>query len=98
MSLRIKVGLRVSTNASRCDIPKTDETSRWSYSVFGSAWRDARIISTVLSRTSSKVIVKFDVDGQTAAFETQHLILLPPDTPKQALPTKGGETSFLEIF
>ena len=44
------------------------------------------------------MIVKFDVDGQTAAFDTEHLILLPPDTPKQALPKEGGETSFLEIF
>ena len=91
MGKRIKVNSRVSTEAWRCDIPKSEETARWSYSIFGKEWRDARIIGTVKEKVGIKWFVVWEIDGEEATFDSENLLIELDTAPKQSL--IGASTS-----
>lgn len=67
---RIRIGSRVSTEAWRFDNAKCLRAEdRWSFSKFGEKWPDARVFGTVTGRSGQKFDVKWDIDGETIAFE-----------------------------
>ena len=47
MAKRLKINMRVSAKATKCDIPKEDYTQRWSYSLFGEDWDKEMIYGTI---------------------------------------------------
>lgn len=90
---RIKPHSRVSSEAWRFDVQRAEYTARWSYSVFGASWRDARIIGTVVRMSGNMWIINWDLDGDnsTNACNPDNLVLEMDDIPRQVLPIKGNE-------
>ena len=72
MSKRITLNSRVSTEAWRFDSRVTEDQHRWSFKVFGERWRDARVFGSVI-KLGSKVLVRWDIDGEESSFETSVL-------------------------
>ena len=70
---RIKIGSRVSTEAWRFDSKCSQDSDRWSFSLFGPDWRDSRVTGIVVDKCGGKWMVKWDVDGEKSAFETEVL-------------------------
>ena len=74
---RIKVGSKVSTQACRFDHPHTTiENQRWSYKVFGPAWKDARMYGTVQAFKEGRWEVLWHYDNELMTIESRHLVKL----------------------
>ena len=80
--MRIKNGSRVSTEAWQFDHrnPKNNcDSDRWSYSVFGSDWRDRRCHGTVVEKDGERWKVDWDIDHTIVSFESSILHLETTD-------------------
>ena len=91
---RIKVNSRVSTEAWRFDRNNVEEKNRWSYSMFGEKWRDGRVYGTVVSKEGEKWMVKWDLDSDESALESEMLYKESDQLPIQ-IPTKIATASGL---
>ena len=66
------MGCTVSTEAKRFDGHHKEDTQRWSYSVFGDEWPNARVFGKVIKKLGEKMLVKWQ-DGTSEELHSIHL-------------------------
>ena len=90
MASKLSSGCRVAAKATLFD-KKGDP--RWSESVFGSTWRTATCIGTVLNvlRNGKSVSVQWDVDGSVTPIQSPYLSLLEQSSDDRSNESDGGE-------
>ena len=92
MAPRIRVNSCVSSEAWQCDQHGSDKEDRWSFSLLGDNWKDARIHGTVVRKANeSSLVVHWDIDGQEFTVNTNSLFLESSDLPLQQAPQQHGK-------